>query len=283
MGKVAIVSDSTCSLPPELFKKHNIGIAPCFVTLDGKAYLDNVELTLHEYMRMEPGIKTRTTTGGSLRGYYEAFAKASQTTDSILCIPLSKALSASYTTAMSARDMILDEQPNLKIEVVDSKNCIGGLGLMALEAARASESGKSLAECRRIVEELVPRTKYSCTLESISFFIKLGRAPVGSDKDEKDGYKCIQGIVRDPGLPEFIGKELGIDATLDKMVDLVAKYVDTSNPVHAVISYSHYVKWADRVVERLKSQYNVTELYVTQCTPVMVAAMGPVIFLCYWA
>ncbi len=256
MNKVAIVSDSTCVLPSELIKKYNIGIAPCHLILDGRDYLDDVDITIADYLRLAPNIKNQSTSGGGVGSYYDAYARAAKTTDSIVSIPLSRALSASYNSAVSARDMILSEQPNLKIEIVDGKTSVGALGLIALEAARAAEAGKSLAEVKSVAEDMVLKAKYSCVLESLRFFIKIGRAPAGAEEDEKAGVKGILAM-NSKGLVEFIGKERGLEAALDKMVDLVPKYCDISKPLHVVVSTTDKSQ-AKRVIDQRRIHDEIT-------------------------
>ncbi len=231
---------------------------------------------------MLPGIKNIFTTGGGQGEFYNAYLKAAEITDSIISLPLSKVLSASYNSSVAARELILAKRPDLNIQVVDSKNSVGALGLIALETARAAQAGKNLAEVKKVAEEMVSQVKHLSVPESLSFFIKIGRAPKGAEEDEKAGVKAILGISNN-GSMEFVGKESEINTALDKMVDLVPKYADISKTLHVVVTYSNDPSHAERIIERVKSKYNILELFVTECTPVMIAAVGPITYLCYYS
>ena len=44
MGRVKIVTDTTCDLPKEIIKKYDIRLVPTMVTFGDKVYRDTVEL-----------------------------------------------------------------------------------------------------------------------------------------------------------------------------------------------------------------------------------------------
>ncbi len=39
--KIRFVTDSTCDIPPELLKKHNIGVVPCYINYGDKSFADD--------------------------------------------------------------------------------------------------------------------------------------------------------------------------------------------------------------------------------------------------
>src|SRR5215472_19304595 len=72
---VAIVTDSTADLAPELVEERGITVVPLTVTLDGRDYLDGVDITVDEfYTRMaasEGGASTSQPSPGRLAWEYE--------------------------------------------------------------------------------------------------------------------------------------------------------------------------------------------------------------------
>ena len=49
MQRVAIVTDSTADLIPELVAQHAVTVVPLTVNLDGRSYLDGVDITAAEF------------------------------------------------------------------------------------------------------------------------------------------------------------------------------------------------------------------------------------------
>lgn len=50
MVKQVIVTDSTSDLPQSYFKENSINVIPLNVTIDGKSYIDQIEITSEEYI-----------------------------------------------------------------------------------------------------------------------------------------------------------------------------------------------------------------------------------------
>jgi len=46
---IKIMADSTCDLSDDILKQYDISIVPLTVTMDGKTYLDRVDITADEF------------------------------------------------------------------------------------------------------------------------------------------------------------------------------------------------------------------------------------------
>ena len=86
MSKVGVVTDTINCLPPEVIKEYDIRIVPLLLSIDGKAYRDQVELAPDEFWKIFPEMKEFTTAAPSLGDFIEVFRGLAQSTDSIVCI-----------------------------------------------------------------------------------------------------------------------------------------------------------------------------------------------------
>ena len=125
MSRVGIVTDTINCLPPELIKEYDIRIVPIPLSVDGKTYRDQVEISSDEFWKIFPGMKEFTTGAPPLGDFLEVFNGLAQTTDSIFCTFVSKALSATYEAAVQAVSKFKTDNPNINIEVVDSRTAAG--------------------------------------------------------------------------------------------------------------------------------------------------------------
>lgn len=158
MSKVGIITDSIHGLPMELVKKFDIRIAPMGVIINNKAYRDTIDITSAQFYPLFKEARTPSSTNAATPGdFLGIYASLVQTTDSMIYIGVSKALTATYNIAHQTREMFLESHPHVKIELIDSKNCMGALGFLVLGAARAAEAGKSLTEISLLVQNLIPR------------------------------------------------------------------------------------------------------------------------------
>lgn len=283
MANVGIVTDSTSCLPPELVKEYGIRIVPVGLVIDGKSYRDT-DLTNDEFWRLFYAAKDLPTTSAASPGdFAEVFSELAASTDSIACILLSKALSATYEAAVQAREIVKSEHPNLKIELVDSKTATGALGFIVLEAARAAKAGRSLAEVVETAQAMVPRAKFLVEMSTLKYLIKIGRAPKTAVIGDILQLKPIIGMVSCTGLVESLGRARTKRKAMLKMVDMVQKYIDVNKPVHMMVHYTDGIADGKELRDLVASRFKHAEIYLTPYTPVMASATGPVVALSFYS
>jgi len=284
MGKVGIVTESTTCLPKELIEQYDIRVAPFHVNFGTKVYLDQVTITPAEFWKMFKNQKNLPTSGTPSPGEYaEIYTELAKTTDSIVSLVLSTALSAANKAALTAIDMVTAEHPGLKIELVDTRTAAGAQGFIALEAARAAQEGKTLSEVVKVAQEMVPKVKFIFALDTLKYLIRGGRAPKTAVIGELIGVKPILGIISEKGVVETLGKERGKEKAMAKMVELVKDYTDTSKPLHVNIHYSDDVEAGEQLKKLVTSKYTCVDVYMTDFTPVMTTHLGPCVSLSFYS
>ncbi len=284
MSQVGIVTDSTNCLPVDILQQYDIRVAPYHLFMEDKDYLDQIEITPTEFWKVFKELKTIPTTGVPSPGHYtDIFTELAKSTDSIACITISTALSGAYESAAEAREIVLAEHPDLKIELIDAKTSTGALGFVTLEAARAARADKRLDEVVQIAQGLVPKVKFILALDTLKYLIKGGRAPKTAVIGEVLGVKPLIGVVKDTGLVDSLGKERGKQKAMLRLVDMVREHTDTNKPLHVNVHYTDNMEDGNELKEMVTSQYNCTEIYVTELTPVMATHTGPMVGLSFYS
>ncbi|MFP3974965.1 MAG: DegV family protein [Chloroflexota bacterium] len=284
MSKVGIVTDSTSCLPPDLVREYDIRIVPATFSIDGKSYMDQVDISSDEFWRLFKGAKQMPTTGAISPGaFVNTFTELAESTDSILCILVSKALSAINESAVQGRDMMQSRYPNLNIEIIDSKISTGAMGFIVLEAARAAWEGKSLHEVARVAQDMIPRVKFVVAMETLKYLIKTGRAPKTAHIGNVLQVKPMIGMVSGTGEVESVGRVRGKRKAMEKLVDMVGDYIDTSKPIHLMVHYTDRFEEGEELKRLAISRYDCAEVYLTSYTPVMASATGPVLCLAFYS
>lgn len=112
---VRIIADSSCdlfTLDHEDFKT-----VPLTVYTDERSFLDDESLNVSEMLNYLEKYKDRSYTScPSIDAWLEAFRGSSE----IFVLTVTSALSGSYNSALSAAEMYKEENPNVKISVIDS-------------------------------------------------------------------------------------------------------------------------------------------------------------------
>jgi len=253
---------------------------PVGMVIDGNPYRDLVDITLDEFLGMVDSLeKEPTTTAANPGDFINVFTELTESTDSIVCILVSKILTATQESAYQARRLIRAEHPELNIEIIDSKTSAGALGFIVLEAARAAQQNKSLQEVVAVAQDMVFRVVYLAALDTLKYLMRIGRAPRVTSIGEMLNVKPIIGFVDDTGLIDVVARVRGTRKSLATLVELVEKYVDTDKPIHAMVHYTNGLEQVEELKDLLVSRYNCVEMYLTRLSPVMVSAAGPLVGL----
>jgi len=272
MQKVAIVTDSIACLTKEIVAQYGIRIVPLNFYSEGKVYKDWVDITpaeAYELFLKDP--ESFKTSAASPEDCLKAYREASQQTKNILCITISAKLSAVYNVAQGAKEQAKAELPQTFIEVLDSQTATAAEGFIVLAAARAAE-GKGLAEVIKAAEEVRDRVSLIALMDTVRYVYRTGRIPkVAALAGSKLNIRPIFTI--SSGVPHFMSavrnKERGIDRLLKIMRDKIGL-----NPVHVAVMHAYALDEAERLKERVSSEFNCAELWITEFSPVMGYACG---------
>ena len=273
MPKVVIVTDSIANLTRELVEQYGIKIVPISICFRDKVYRDWVDITPNEaYELVLQDPEHFTTSPASPGCYLEAYREASNKTKNILCITLSSKLSTGYDMACVAREQAKTELPRVSIEVLDFQMVTAAQGFVALAAARAAAKGKGMAEVVKAAEEIRSRANFLVLLDTIRYVYRTGRIPkvaarVGSMLNIRPILTMSSGLVRFSGAVR--SKEHGIDRILKMMRDRVGQ-----SAVHVAVMHAYALEEAERLKERVASEFNCVELWLTEFSPVMGYATG---------
>ena len=283
MSNVAVVTDSVASMPEELIKALGIRIVPMGLIIDGKTYRDQVDIQPDEFWARFKKIRKFSSAAPTPGEFVKTFKEAARETDSIVCVTISKSLSATYQSACQARDILKTEHPGLNIEIVDSKSYTGAEGFVAIEGARAAQSGKSATGVAQVMQEMVGKVKSVCGMQTLKYLIRSGRAPKTAYLGELVGVKPIVGGVTGSGLVDNLGTVRGKQKCFEKLVELVGKYTDITKPLHVMVHYTNNIEDGKKLLEMVKTRYNCSETHLTSQSPLSGGHTGPVVVISFYS
>ena len=272
MLKVTIVTDSIACLTRELVEQHGIEIIPINFYAGGKLYKDWVDITpseAYELFLKDP--ESFKTSAASPEDCLKVYRKASKRAKNILCVTVSVKLSAVYNVAQGAKERVKAELPQTSIEVLDSNTATAAEGFVALAASRAAAEGKGLAEVVSAAEEMRDKVNVAILLDTIRHVYRSGRIPkvaaqIGSVFNIRPIF-TVSGAVHFAGAVR--NREHGIKRILQMMRDKVGK-----SPVHVAVMHAYAPDEAERLKERVSSEFNCAELWLTEFSPIMGYACG---------
>lgn len=270
----SILTDSTADLQEDWAAAHQIDLIGLTINLDGKTYetvgpdrLDSESLL----EKMKQGAKP--TTSQINVGEFEAyFRQQVQSNQPVLYIAFSSVLSGTYQSALIARELVLEDFPEARIDIVDTLAAAGGEGFLVIKAAEAREAGKSLEETKQMILDLLPRLRTYFLVDDLNHLMRGGRlsktsAIVGNIVNIKP-LLWIDASGKLVPLAKVRGRKKGIKEMLKQATS------DIQDPT-AVVAYSNDEQSAQSLKEELLSNGEIQEVIILPLGPVISAHVGP--------
>jgi DegV family protein with EDD domain len=172
---IQAITDSTCDLAPDLVQRLGITVVPMVVNIDGRDYLDGVELTREQFYSGLPSYhdipKTAANSPGTLADAYRA-AQAQGATQ-IVSIHIARKVSGVCAAADVAAADVAGE--GIEVRVIDSGSMSLGLGWLCVTAAEMAQQGASLQAIVAAVEAQRERTRIVAMADTLKYLAKSGR------------------------------------------------------------------------------------------------------------
>ena len=275
MPKVAVITDSTASLPAEVAERHGIVVVPLQVIIGAKSFEDgvdieaspeNVAVALTEFL---PVSTSRPSPAAVLDAYERAAAEGA---DEIVSVHVSAEVSATYESAVLAA-----RQSPVKVHTVDTRQIGAGTGYAAVTAAEVVAEGGSAEEAataaRRRAEQTVSLF-YVATMEYLrrSGRVRAAAALLGSALavkpilQVKDGRVGPLEKVRTSGRALARLEELAVEAAGQRSVDITVCHLSGAEPASSL---------AAALAERLHDNLGGRGVELTEVPAVLGAHVGP--------
>lgn len=269
---IEIVTDSTSCMGKDLREKYNIKILSLNVTFDDESFKETDISNDVFYKKMEEkGIPKSSQP--SLDDMCRVMKEAAEKGNDMLCIFISSEMSGTYSTAHIARNMVLEEYKNAKIEIVDSGDNCMQLGFAAISAAKAAKEGKSLEEVKAAAEENLKKSRFLFIPENLVYLRKGGRIG-GASALIGNILKIIPILTVEKGVTTVFGKvrtkKKAVAAMLNKMFEDIKAFGVGEIVVHHINCYEEAKELANEIYNRL----NIKPL-ICDIGPVIGLHVGP--------
>jgi len=271
MSKVAIVTDSTSTIPKDLIAQYQITVVPQVVIWGEETQRDGVDVHPTEfYKRLAASKVSPTTSQATVADFKEVYEKLHGEGYEILCVLLSNKLSGTIGSAIQAKELV----PDAKVEIVDSLSVAMALGFQVLEAAKAAQRGASLAECKAGAEKLVNSTGVVLTPETLEYLHRGGRIGGGA-KFLATALNIKPLLEVREGRIEALERVRTRKKALLRLVEVVEEQVGGRTPVRISALHANSLEDAQFLLEEAKKRLNPIEAFVSEVSPAIGTHTGP--------
>lgn len=225
-----IISDGSCDLPVELTGEKNITVVPFYVSFDDTNYLrENVDIGIREFYQQmvdRKGVYPKSSMP-STQDYVDVFRPFAKQGMPVVCICITTKFSGSMQSAVTARELVLEEYPKAEITVIDS--CINTVlqGIYVLEAVKLRDAGTGYQEAVARLEQIKGTGRIFFTVGDMEYLKHGGRiGKVAAVAGSVLGIRPVITLKNGEIYPSGIGR--GRKRTTEKSLELLVKYIQDS-------------------------------------------------------
>jgi DegV family protein with EDD domain len=281
--QVAVLTDSTASIPEEMLEELNIRTVAYYIHRGQEVLRDLVTIQREEFLSwLATASLLPSTASPGPWDYVEAYQDLAKSgAREIVSIHMTSKASGAYQAACIAQSMLEEQNPDIHVEVIDTRNAALCQGWMAIEAARAALSGLRLDEVAAKVKAMIPVTHMLQTADTLKYLYmggRIGRAKhlVGSLLNIKPLIGMEDGEIVPLGVAR--SRTQAYQAMLDKVEAVVGKSKVKIAYVHAGAKQE-----VEKIKQMVEGRLNAVESFIAELSPALAVHTGPgTAGLCYF-
>ena len=248
---------STMDLRRGWAEEHGVNLVYAKFFLEGEAYQDDFYSSISQatlFERMLSGEKSQTTQVNT-EEYIDSFRKYLEKGQDIFHICLSSGVSGTYNSCHIAKDILLEEFPERKIEIVDSLMASSGYGLLVDKAYELKEKGLDMMSLRTEVEKWRNRLHGYFFTSDLRFFIQGGRVSKAAGFIGGLLKICPVLKITEEGTLKPIEKARGKKQAIENILSKMEKEGYTPSE-KCFISHSACLEDAKKLLERIEERFH---------------------------
>ena len=271
MARIAVVSDSTSDLPPDLRQRLGVTMVPLNVHFGEEVFRDQVDISTDAFMdRLRQSSKLPTTSQPSAGLFEETFRRLAPSHDAVIAVLISSKLSGTVQSAAVARDAVAGVIP---VEVVDSLNASLGLGFQVMRATDLVAGGADAASIAERLRAEVGAYHVVFFVDTLEFLQRGGR--IGKAAALVGGFLNLKPLLRvDEGQIVPFERTRTRGRAVQGLVDFVRGLpsVERLGVIH-----SSTPDEARALADRLAAEKGIApdKVLVAQMSPVIGTHVGP--------
>jgi DegV family protein with EDD domain len=274
-SRVAVIADTTTAVPDDLVQQLGIQIVPYYVNVGTQTLRDVFDLGREQFYRWIPSVSKLPTTANPGAGdYLAAFREAYARTLEMVVVTMTSMGSGAYQAATIAKELALQELPQAKIQVVDSRQVSMAHGWAVIEAARAALAGADLARVGSVARETALNAMMIQTADTLKYLYMGGR--IGSALHLVGALLRVKPLIgMEDGEIVALGQARSRSGAYGKMVELMSKRVGRGGRIKVAYMHAHALEEALEIRARVSQAFDCVEEIITELSPALGVHTGP--------
>ena len=276
MPPVAVVTDTTAYVPADVLEREGMGVVSLYVVFGSDRTVPESEITDYPafFEELRSADSVPTTSQPSVGDFVAAYEPLLAEGKSVVSVHISAGLSGTVGAARQAAEQLeRDGKGGERVRVIDSATAAGGVGLIALTAARAA--AKDGADVDAVVEHVrQARAEYKMwfALDTLEFLRRGGR--IGAASAWIGSTMKVKPILTVESTMTPVERVRTSARMFERMVDY-AQQRHESGADAWVVQHCTAPEQAQRLVDRCRAIFGREPEYVSELGPVMSVHAGP--------
>ncbi len=268
MEKYIILPDVTCDLSKEVrdffgltdYVKGYVHIGDESIQTD----LDWKSLTREKFYKTLMNKKISVSSSASSpEEYYQIFKKYVEDGYAVISMSLSSKISATYGITVTAKDRLLNENPNAKVYCVDTLRMSGSFGLLVMLALGLQKEGKSYQEVIDWLENNKTRVHQMGPIDDLTFIARRGKISNGKAiMANLVGIKPM-GDSNADGYVTVLAKAKGIKKAFKATALYVKELAEDIENQYLLIAHSDREELAQELKEEIEKVVKCKKIFIT--------------------
>ena len=243
MSKYVVLTDSTCDLPEETAKQHNIDIVCFKIALDGEGYTERVDFTPEQFCEMLKKASGLPTTAQITQfEFFDKFEEYDrQGVEQTLYISINAGGSGTNAAAHAAAAQFHEEHPDSRMEIfiVDSHAYSMAEGASVIEAKQKLDAGETMESVVEYLNDKYAKMEILLTAYTLKVIRKSGRiSAAAAIAGDLLGIHPI--FTLNDGVSQVVKKVRGDKAVVSGMATTMASRMAQGTPYYIGVSDHKY-------------------------------------------
>jgi DegV family protein with EDD domain len=263
------VTDSVADLPSQVAEEFGITVVPLVVRFGTDLYRDGLDLSPDEfYGRLKTSKPLPATSVPPPVAFADAYDKLAEKASEIVVISVTSRLSATYQVALQAVGLM---KKKCRVEVLDSQWAVMAQGFITIAAAKAARAGASLDEVLDAARRTMRRVDMRAAFDTLEYLERGGR--IGKAQAFLGSLLKVNPII---GLKDGevypVARERSRAKAIDRLYDFATSF---GNVEGLAVEYAADLDEANKLVQRLRSEYPQIPTYLSRTSPAIGTHTGP--------
>lgn len=270
-----IITDSASDIPENIIKEYDLHVIPTPVTIEGVDYFDGETIFPDQFYEIQASGKEIKTYHINQFMFEEHFRSFAERNDEVLYMCFSTGIAGTFNAATLAYEELLEEYPDFKLTIIDTKCASVGYGLTVERILRMQKNGAPKELIIEAAHFFCEHMEHAVTVMELDYLFKGGRLSrtsflAGTVLDIKPII-----IVDENGSLKAVEKVRGWKKAQKRILDMVGEKGANLEKQVVGVCYGTDKEAYDYIKEQLVERYHIKGLLEGRVGCAIGAHTGP--------